>query len=237
MIKKFGKYLLGICIAAATLCVSFTAFAAAPTPNFTGWYLEGSTPIYYSNGSKVADVWVKYGNVVYYIGSDGLIVPDRVISVDSLSLYNIAYIDGDAVNVQGPATTPAVTTTDVTASLQNVFQITDDYQAFKALHPEYVAAYGNDTPALKNLYLSTYGGAAAGSYYLDAISRYGYGLYNTHHFTFRYESNGDGSHKAYCACGEYVVETCDNGRHFNDDCIGCSRCEQHFEKVKKKKKD
>lgn len=237
MIKRFGKFLLAACIGAAALCISVPVFASAPTPNFTGWYLEGSTPIYYSNGNKVADVWVKYGNVVYYIGSDGLIVPDRVVSVDSLNEYNISYIDGNAVSVQSPVTTPAITSADVTASIQNVFQITDDYQAFKALHPEYVAAYGNDSVALKNLYLSTYGGITPGRYYLDAISRYGYGLYNTHHYTFRYANNGDGTHNAYCACGEYIVETCDSARHFNDDCIGCSRCEQHFEKIKKKKKD
>ena len=125
----------------------------------------------------------------------------------------------EVAEAEAPAAAPATTyTTQMT-----------DYDAFKTLHPDVVALYGADEAGLKNYYLSTYGGvdSPANRLYLDCIARYEYSLYNTHHYTAYFENQFDGTHKAYCVCGEWIIEGCcmdgekNDGKHNYKKCTRC----------------
>lgn len=218
-------------LAAAALTAVMGVTAMAQAPDYTGWSIEGGAPVFYQAGAKVANAWVKYGNVCYYVGADGYIVSNRVLSMTGVAEANVAYIDGNQTPVQyeQAAPTPAAAAAPaVSAPVNSISAVNDDFEAFKLLHPEYVAQYANDPAGLVGLYRATYNGGA-GQYYLDSIKRYEYGIYNTHHYTFNFSSNGDGTHNAYCACGEYIVETCDRSGHSSRDKEDeCSRCGQHF---------
>lgn len=218
-------------LAAMTLTFTVGVTAMAQEAGYTGWSIEGGAPVFYQAGSKVTNVWVKYGDVCYYVGADGYIVNNRVLSMTGVAEANVTYIDGNQTKVQyeQAVQAPVVAAAPaVTAPVTDISAVNDDFEAFKLLHPEYVAQYANNPAGLMGLYKATYNGGS-GQYYLDSIKRYEYGLYNTHHYTFNFSSNGDGTHNAYCACGEYIVETCDRSGHSAKDKEDeCSRCGQHF---------
>lgn len=206
----------------------------AAEANFTGWSIEGGAPVFYQTGVKVTNQWVKYGDNYYFAGADGFLVPNRVLSALGVAETGISYIDTNATPVQYEQTTAAATayTAATNAPVNSISAVNDDFEAFKLLHPEYVTLYANDPAGLVGAYKATYGGGT-GSYYLDAIRRYEYGIYNTHHYTFSYSSNGDGTHKAYCACGEYIIEDCNRDGVANTDekkPHQCTACGFHFHK-------
>ncbi len=223
---KIRRAVAIVAVAALTAVAVFPVFAASA--NYTGWSMEAGRPVYYENGAKVTDSWVSYGDVYYYVGSDGQVIPERVVAKGAAAEVGIVakeaatavqYDVTGNTQADAPAATPATTyTTQMT-----------DYDAFKTLHPDVVAAYGADEAGLKNYYLATYGGvdSAANRHYLDCIARYEYSLYNTHHYTAYFENQFDGTHKAYCVCGEWIIEGCSMDGERNDGkhrYVKCTRC-------------
>lgn len=209
--KKLTKTLMIMAMMIFTFALAVPVSAAEA--NYTGWSIESGRPMYFVNGSITTNSWVQYGNVCYYLGADGNVVPNMVIAADLAAASGISVM----------TTNPTVVTAEYSKAAPAI-AVGSDYDAFKLLHPEMVNAYGADETGLYGAYLSTYGGAPAGSYYLDCISRYEYSLYNTHHFNAYYGSNGDGTHKAYCTCGEWIEESCDHDANTSKKRDKCSRC-------------
>lgn len=214
-------------IVAALLCAALTftsATAVFAAGNYTGWSIEGGSPRYYQNGVMLTNSWIKYGGVGHYVGADGYIVANRVVSLENLAP---GYVDTDSASVTYEAAAAAAVPTASVQTIPALTAVQNDFDAFKVMHPDVVAQYAGNDAGLVGYYLSTYNGAA-GSYYLDALARYGYGIYNTHHYTFGYEQMHDGTHKAYCACGEWIIETCVADKHASNGDYKCSRCGHHY---------
>ena len=300
---KRGFKVLAAALAVGMFCAA--PATAAVAPGFSGWSIDGGAPRYYENGILKTDSWVKYGNTFYYVGSDGYVVNNRVISADILSnVPSLNYTDtnvnpvvkqgqgaiatypqtaaalqaqaaaqlsagaaasqkaaqaqaaaaqaanmaaliqaqsaaaqaaqaaAQAAQVAAAAVNTGATADQVRSGAKQPCDITNDYEAFKYLHPELVTAYGADVQGLYGKYLSTYGGMGYGSTYLATIDR----LYaingNTPHYNQSYEDLHNGTHKAYTGSGEWIIEGCDDYKHNSDGYRKCSKCGHVFKHLK-----
>jgi len=61
--------------------------------NYTGWSIDGGAPRFYINGNVYANGWAKYGNTLYWIGPDGYVITNRVMSEDVLKEFPVQYLD------------------------------------------------------------------------------------------------------------------------------------------------
>ncbi len=290
-------------VAAAALCAA--PAGAAVTAGYSGWSIDGGAPRYYENGALKTNSWVKYGNTFYYVGADGYVVQNRVISADILSnVPTLNYTDtnstpvvkqgqgaiaaypqaaaalqaqaaaqqaasvaaqqraaqaqaaaqqaanmaaliqaqtaaqqaanaaAEAAKVAAAAVNTGATADQVRSGAKQPCDITNDYEAFKYLHPEIVTTYGSDIQGLYGKYLSTYGGAGYGSVYLATIDR----LYaingNTPHYNQSYEDLHNGTHKAYTGSGDWIIESCDDYKHNSEGYRKCSKCGHVFKHLK-----
>ena len=138
-----------------------------------------------------------------------------------------------ALQAQAAAITVPVVPATVTAEMVNqgkaeANQITDDYQAFRLLHPELVQTYGSDTAGLYGRYMTTYGGGEPGGVYLATIARlYSY-YYNSPKYNHHFEDLHNGTHRAYAANGEYIVEQCNESGHNSEHYHKCTKCGHVF---------
>ncbi len=139
-----------------------------------------------------------------------------------------AALQAQAAAISVPVVTATVTAEMVNQGKAEANQITDDYQAFRLLHPELVSAYGSDTAGLYGKYMSTYGGGEPGAIYLATIARlYSY-YYNSPKYNQHYEDLHNGTHRAYAANGEYIVETCNEAGRNSDHYHKCTKCGHVF---------
>lgn len=93
---------------AAAVCAAISMMATtnvlAVPAGYTGWANEAGRPSYYEAGVPVRDTWVKNGEMYYYIGSDGYVVPGKVICSSDISESYFTILN--AKNT-APAATPA----------------------------------------------------------------------------------------------------------------------------------
>lgn len=202
--------------------------------NYTGWNTEGTQAVYYMNGAKAANVWVLNGRTLYYLGADGYMVPNAVFDVDAAASAGITnYINTNNANLQYAA--PMLQSEEKYSAVKMYYKVNDDFDAFKVLYPEKVAAFGTDAAGLYNNYISSYMGKTPDDAYMRALDGFlnSY-YYNVHDYTFHYETNEDGTHKAYCGCGQYIIEECDKKEEasMRRNTHRCSKCGQHFKHTK-----
>lgn len=180
-------------------------FAAAPTPNFTGWVSQAGNPTYYMNGNQVKNSWVKQGNTYYFLNADGNVVPNFIVNQDGIRYSGItAYLD---TNNGGKLETVVPATPDTYKPVRDIYGVTSDYEAFKKRYSGYAEVYGN-TDTSYQAYLNSYNGQAPGTKYLDAYMNYLTDTYNAHRYDHHYENMQNGTHKAYCECGAWTIYNC-----------------------------
>lgn len=212
--------------AALMVVVMGFSTAAATAADYTGWDMNTGALRYMLNGTPVKDAWVKHGKMFYYVGSEGYTVPNFVVNEDGLKASVIqSYYDankgGTLEQVQRDPYIPY-------EAVKKYYNVADDYEAFKKLHPEVVALYAGDNVNLYQYYLSTYHGTTPTTVYLDALQRCVTDTYSSHNYTYIYEYIGNDTHKAFCSCGAWVEETCTKkDKHHNGD-EKCPFCGHHF---------
>lgn len=87
--------LVAVLSAAALLAIgaSMTSFAATK-----GWSQEGGEWVYLdSYGDRVSNKWVKSGDKYFYLGDDGLMLTDAVVTADNGDVY---YVDASGARVE-----------------------------------------------------------------------------------------------------------------------------------------
>lgn len=229
---------LAVCAAMAVM-MAVPVKAALPEmitvpKNYTGWNTEGEKAAYYMNGVKAVNVWVLNGRTLYFLGADGYAATGAIMDVDAAASAGITnYINTNAANLQYAA--PMLQTADKYSSVKMYYKVNDDFDAFKVLYPEKVAAFGADAAGLYNNYISSYMGRVPDDAYMKALDGFlnSY-YYNVHHYDNSYEVLGDGTHKAYCGCGQYIIEPCDKKSEppSKKYSYRCTKCGQHYKHKK-----
>lgn len=202
-----------------------SVFTTAAAP-LSGWEISTGAPRYYLNGEPVKNNWIKYGNQYYYLNADGYTVPNFVVNQDALMASTIdTYVDvlngGAIVKLDKPAYNPY-------AAVKNYFNVANDFDAFKKLHPEVVMNFGTNASGLYDYYLSTYHGTTPTTVYLDALKRCVTDNSNPHNYTYSFQYMGNETHRAYCSCGAWIEGACDHKKTASDGDEKCSVCGHHF---------
>lgn len=134
----------------------------------------------------------------------------------------------DAARIAAATINTGATADQVRRGERKPYEITNDFEAFKYIHPEIVSVYGSDLQGLYGKYLSTYGGDMTGGVYLATIAR----LYeingNTPHYNQSYEDLHNGTHKAYTGSGQWIIESCNDSSHNSEGYRKCSKCGHVF---------
>ena len=97
--QQEGRYTMKkmiLLLAAAFMAIGVLAGApamAGGVGNYTGWSIDGGAPRFYINGNIFANGWVLYGKTLYWVGADGYILPNRVMSDDVLREFPVQYLD------------------------------------------------------------------------------------------------------------------------------------------------
>lgn len=214
-------------VAGAMAIMMMQSVLAAPAPNFTGWESSTGAPRYYLNGAVLGNVWVKYGPNFYFLNSDGYTVPSFVINQDGIRYSAVtAYYDTDDC---GKVKSVSTIYPDQYKEAKAIYNVGDDYAAFKQRYAGFVAAYGSNEAAIYQAYLNTYENKLPGTKYLGAYQSYLESTYNAHRYNHHYENMWDKStHKAYCECGAWEIQNCDRVDTSNGGPYKCSKCGQEF---------
>jgi len=212
---------VGICVGLMTGITS-ASYAAPVAPGFTGWEYSTGAPLYYLGGVKAVNTWAKFGNVIYYLGADGYMVPQYAVTEEGLkNLGGGSYIDTNNGGALCNVTSQAA---EQYKAVREIYNVTNDYEAFKRRYPGYVTAYAGNEQAIYNAYLASYNGATPGNKYIGEYDKYLNTIYNAHIYNHHYDSYYNGTHKAYCECGAWIMENCDRV----DTSVGgpyrCSKC-------------
>lgn len=192
----------------AVLLAVFTVFSVVPAvaaPG-TGWDSSTGTPMYYLNGNLVTNCWVKYGNTFYYMNAAGNVVPGFAVNQDGLAYSGItSYFDTNTCQL---VTGVVQAEPDTYKAVREICGVQDDYDAFKKRNPDIVARYGADAAGLYAAYVASYNGAPVGHKYQQLYLDYLESIYNAHIYEHHYENMYNGTHKAYCECGAWVIQNC-----------------------------
>lgn len=187
------------------LFMTAPVFAAATVPGFTGWVSEAGTPVYYLNGTRVTDSWVRQGNTYYYMNADGIAVPGFVVNQDGVGASGITVY----INTNNGGKTENVTpfVPDTYKPVRDIYSVTTDYDAFVKRYSGYAQAYGvNDLTY--QAYIASYNGQTPGTKYLDAYLSYLNDTFTNHLYNHHYEYMQNDTHKAYCECGAWEIQNC-----------------------------
>ena len=199
---KVKKFVLGIICGMLALFMCVPAMAAT----VNGWDSSSGSPVYYQNGVKLSNTWVKWGNTFYYLNENGNIVPNFVVNQDGLAYSGIqTYID---TNTSLQVTNVAQAEPQAYKAVREICGVTDDYDAFKKRNPQIVAQYAADPQGLYQAYVASYEGQPVANKYMDLYVTYLESIYNAHRYDYRYDNMWDGTHKAYCECGAWVIQNC-----------------------------
>lgn len=79
---------------------------------YTGWSLE-SAPRYYQYGILVTNQWIRFGNNLYYVGPEGYVVPNMVLSDEALKYAPVFYVDTNGKTVRPDVPRAAAMTVDL----------------------------------------------------------------------------------------------------------------------------
>ena len=228
------KFLTSFVLGTALIMLFIT-----PVYAYTGWSAEGGKAVFYQEDRLVTNSWILYGENLYFAGADGQLSTSQTVNVSAAAAYGISsYVNGNIANVKYdiPLKQDAG---DALSAAKYAYNVNDDYEAFKKLYPERVQAFNGDETGLYNYYISSYLGAPIDNRYLNALDGAVYGYYyHTHSYTQRYENNYDGTHTAYCGCGQWIIEECNTDIHHSASHRSCSKCGQKYKyKSKRDPKD
>lgn len=215
-------------IIAAVLSMATVFCLSTPVMAYTGWSTEQGHAVFYQNDVKTVNQWVLYGGTVYFIGADGLIVPNMAVDAGAALQQGLVFVDGNIKDVkydiplkQDPG--------DPLSAAKYAYNVNDDFEAYVLLFPERAQAFGADTKGLYENYISSYLGKTPDNSYLrmldNAINGY---YYHTHSFGHHFKSNHDGTHTSYCGCGQWKIEGCNTDIHDTPKYYVCSGCGQPY---------
>lgn len=187
--------------------VMVSAFMSMPVmaDTYTGWSMEQDKVVYYVNGAKITNAWVLKGNTLHFMGADGFIDNTQAVDISAAPVLGITNYYTAPVGVKYDVPFKQVAGDNFSAA-KNAFNVKDDYEAFLYLYPQYKQTL---TPeACYDYYLSSYHLGDTANKYLQTLDGYVSAYTNMCKYGYSYESNFDGTHKSFCACGKYEIEKC-----------------------------